>query len=188
MTKRASNSLLVTCFLAMLLALPSCKKKVDSPQAPPTPQAPQVQAPAAPVQNPVQKQQSSARVLAQSPTLDFATKKDPFKPLIAPPAPAAKAAAPAATKSGSVLPIQAFDTTKYRISGIVVGLKENKALVIDPAGKGYVVKQGMMIGNSDGRITSITAKAVEVTEQYRDESGRIKKRVIKLTLTPSLKK
>jgi type IV pilus assembly protein PilP len=186
MTKRASNSLLITCLLAMLLALPSCKKKAP---APPAPQTVQAQAPVAPVQKPVQKQQSSAQMeTLKAPSLDFANKKDPFKSLIAPPTPAAKTAAPVATRSGSVLPIQAFDATKYRVSGIVIGLKENKALVIDPNGKGYVVKQGMMIGNNDGRITKITANAIEVSEQFRDESGHTKKRVIKLSLTPPQKK
>jgi type IV pilus assembly protein PilP len=72
--------------------------------------------------------------------------------------------------------------TKFRISGIITGLKENRALIIDPTGKGYVVKEGMLIGDGDGRITRITSTFIEVIEQYREDTGRIKKRTIKLTM------
>ena len=63
-----------------------------------------------------------------------------------------------------------------------VGLKENSALIIDPAGKGYVVKQGMLIGNNDGRISKITSSSLDVVESYRDDNGHHRKRTIKLTL------
>ena len=50
------------------------------------------------------------------------------------------------------------------------------------SGKGYVLKQGMLIGDNDGRISRITATTVEVVENYRDDNGRIRKRTVKLTL------
>jgi type IV pilus assembly protein PilP len=72
--------------------------------------------------------------------------------------------------------------SKFKVSGIIVGLKENRALVIDPAGKGYVVKKGMLIGDSDGQITDITATSIVVQEKYRDDNGHIKSRTVQLTL------
>ena len=68
------------------------------------------------------------------------------------------------------------------MAGIIVGLVENRALVIDPVGKGYVVKQGMLIGDNDGRISKITATTIEVIENYRDDNGHISKRTVRLTL------
>jgi len=81
------------------------------------------------------------------------------------------------------LPIQSFDTEKFRVTGIITGVRENSALVIDPNGKGYVVREGMMLGSNDGRIKRITSSTVEVEENFRDDNGRVKKRVVKLALT-----
>jgi len=80
------------------------------------------------------------------------------------------------------LPIQSFETEKFKVSGIVTGLKENSALVIDPNGKGYVVKEGMLIGNNDGHVKRITNSTVEIEESFRDDNGRVRKRLVKLTL------
>lgn len=170
----------------LLFCLPSgCKKQ--QPAAPPPPPA-QAKVAASP-KSAVQKQQSSAvNAVKTESQLDFSTKKDPFKPFIteAPPV-AAKQQGPAAPlvktgKLGDILPIQAYDVTKFKVSGIITGAKENRALIIDPAGKGYVVRQGMRIGNNDGHISRISASAIEVVEQFKDENGRQKKKTIKLTM------
>lgn len=181
MIKRARNKHVIILFLVLSLAVSGCKKKTETPQPQAKPQAPVTQ-----VQKPVQKQLSSAQVGGgNAPALNFSLKKDPFKPLIAKAEPSAgKNAAPVISKNTNMLPIQSFDASKFKVSGIVAGLKENKALIIDPAGKGYVVKQGMLIGNNNGRITKISNNAIEIAEQFRDESGHTKKRVIKLTLSP----
>ena len=82
------------------------------------------------------------------PQLDFSGRKDPFKPFIVQQQSALRAPERRA-RAIDMLPIQSYDVTKFKVSGIIAGLKENKALVIDPAGKGYVVKQGMLIGSND---------------------------------------
>jgi type IV pilus assembly protein PilP len=129
----------------------------------------------------VQKQSSSAKVAENLlPRFDFSTKKDPFKAFVTEPPPAKARLATA--KGPDTLPIQRYEVTKFKIAGIIAGLKENRALIVDPAGKGYVVKEGMPIGDSDGRITRITSTFIEVLEQYRGDTGRVRKRTIKLTL------
>jgi type IV pilus assembly protein PilP len=40
----------------------------------------------------------------------------------------------------------------------------------------------MLIGDSEGQITRITATAIEVLEKYKDDDGRMKRRTVKLTL------
>jgi len=159
-----------------LLILWGYKKK----EQPPPPQPAQTRQ-AVTAQPQVQKQQSSAKVSEHLVTsLDFTNRKDPFKPYAAPQPAAIKPAASARTTD--LLPIQMYDVSKFKVAGIIVGLKENSALIIDPAGKGYVVKQGMLIGNNDGRISKVTASSLEVAESYRDDNGHLRKRTIKLTL------
>ena len=97
------------------------------------------------------------------------------------------AAAPAKTEqpgkpASDLLPIQSFEVSKFKVSGIIAGLKENRALLIDPNGKGYVVQQGMLIGSNNGRIIKITAASVEVLESFKEDNGRVRKRKIVLTL------
>ena len=184
MTKNLPNNRAVTVVALVLIAMlaSGCNKK-----QPPAP----VVAPASPVNTnlqqtkAVQKPASSATVtLAPPPTgnqFDFSNKKDPFKPDIA-----IKAAASSpenilkALKSG--LPIHSFDVSQFRLIGIVTGAKENQAMVVDPNGKGYVLKKGMTIGKNDGRVTGISMNGVDVVEQFKDDSGRVRKENIKITL------
>lgn len=131
---------------------------------------------------PVQKQVSSAKT-PQSTALqfDFSKQKDPFKPYVQE---QPKLATPVAgtPRSSSALPIESYETARFKVTGIIVGMKENSALVIDPAGKGYVVKQGMTIGSNGGRITKITPSSIEIDEKFKDDTGRTKRRTVRLTL------
>jgi type IV pilus assembly protein PilP len=174
--KRNNQFNLLILLIAGLFITWGCSKD-EQPDATPPPQ----HATAVKRLPPVQKQQSSANVSTQTmPSLDFANRKDPFKAFVVAKSQPERQARSA--RSGELLPIQSYEVEKFKISGIIVGLKENRALVLDPLGKGYVVKQGMLIGDNDGRITKITATTIEVFEKYRDENGRIKSRTVKLTL------
>jgi type IV pilus assembly protein PilP len=180
--KRNPNS----AFAALLLlavALAGCSKKE---QPAPRREPHKAVGPAKPAMQPgvpVQAQLSSAN---KAPTrTDFTKKVDPFKPyVIASAQPAVTAAQPAtaASPSTDLLPIQSYETAKFKVVGIIAGLKENRALVVDPAGKGYVVQVGMQIGNANGHITRITPYGIEVVERYREDTGRVKQRKIVLTL------
>jgi type IV pilus assembly protein PilP len=55
-------------------------------------------------------------------------------------------------------------------------------MVVDPNGKGYVLKQGMTIGKNEGTITLITSAGFDVVEQFRDDSGKIRKETINVLL------
>jgi len=179
MKKRNRSNLILVILVVGLLIPGGCKKK-DQPTSPPPPPPAQTSQPIK-AQPPVQKQQSSAKV-SEHPvaSLEFTNRKDPFKPYAVPQAPAIRPAASARTTE--LLPIQIYEVSKFKVAGIIVGLKENSALIIDPAGKGYVIKQGMLIGNNEGRISKITASSLEVIESFRDDNGHLRKRTIKLTL------
>jgi type IV pilus assembly protein PilP len=175
---RNLNSKVVTALVLTALGA-GCQKK-ETPPPPQPNKAAQPNKPAA--QAPVQKAVSSA---AQAPPrLDFSKRVDPFKPYAPAPPPTPVAAAPqgGGAPAGDVLPIQSFELSKFKVVGIIAGLNENKALVVDPNGKGYVVQVGMLIGNANGRISRITATGVEVVESYKEGSGRVKQRKTVLTL------
>lgn len=179
--KKSLNSIALISLLVALCGA-GCKKE----EAPPPPPASRNPAAQAKKVAPLQAQVSSATNPAVS--LDFSKKSDPFKsqaPVVAKPQPGSQGngggggvAPPAADQ----LPIQSFEVTKFKVAGIIAGLRENQALVIDPNGKGYVVRAGMLIGNANGRISRITSSSVEVVERYREGGGRTKSRTIVLTL------
>jgi type IV pilus assembly protein PilP len=180
--KRNPNYLRFAAPLLLAALVFGCTKKEEQPASP----APAKQEPATPAATPVQPvQKPLSSAVNPGGELDFRNRTDPFKapaPAVAAPTGAA-AGQPATRRSGDLLPIESFEVGKFKVAGIIAGLQENRALLIDPTGKGYVVQTGMKIGNNDGRITRITSSSVEVVETSRDDSGRVRKRTIVLTLT-----
>lgn len=177
MTKKGKNKKsFLLLFICLTLLQIGCEKKGSSPPPPAVQAKPVVKS-----LPPVQEQLSSAKVTVSPTTpFDFSNKKDPFKPIVA----EAKKLKPE-TKSGSSfrgLPIQNYEVNQFKVLGIITGLKENNALVVDPAGKAYVVKPGMEIGKNNGRITRIDTASIEVFEQFRDEEGKPRKRTVRITL------
>jgi type IV pilus assembly protein PilP len=162
--------------MILVAGLAGCSKKDEQP--PPVQQnKPEQKRPV-----PVQKQHSSAQAAPVAVSeFNFSGKKDPFKPVVT----ETKKAQPQPVFQGvshPLLPIQNYEVNQFRVLGIVTGLKENSALVVDPAGKAYVVRPGMEIGKFGGRIVRISNTAIEVLERFRDEDGRVKKRTARITL------
>jgi type IV pilus assembly protein PilP len=180
MKKKVNKRKIVPVMLAVALLVSfGCTKK----ELPPAPSS--KPKPAAKPAQLVQAQASSAKPAAAFENLlNFSGKKDPFKPFATEPAPQGQSQPRPAgvARKRDLLPIQSYEVNKFRISGIITGLNENTALIIDPAGKGYVVREGMMMGINDGRINRITPSAIEVVEQYRDDKGHLRKKSILLVL------
>jgi type IV pilus assembly protein PilP len=184
--KKSSSKVAVIALCGAVTVMSGCKEKQVNP-APLA--APAIAPAAAPVSNqavkPVQKPVSSAVKLAPPPAgsqFDFSNKKDPFRPFVFV-KPVTKSTPEDAKKTLiSSLPIHSFDVSQFRLIGIVTGAKENQAMVVDPGGKGYVLKVGMTIGKNEGRVTTITTAGVDVVEQFKDDNGRVRKEVIKITL------
>jgi len=135
---------------------------------------------------PIQKPQTSTSIkLSPPPTsnqFDFSGKKDPFKPDAALKQVTAPAPDDFKKNLQGRLPIHSFDVSQFRLIGIITSAKENKAMVVDPNGKGYVLKPGMTIGKNDGRVKAINSNGVDVVEQFKDDSGRVRKENIRITL------
>jgi len=165
----------LTVFFAVVsLSIVGCGKKESQPKAAPKAK-PQV------VKKPVVQQQlsSSQTAVPSSSVIDFSTKKDPFKPYAAL---ISGTHGPKKNRFGQIIPILNYELSQFSVKGIIIGLKENSALIVDPTGKPYVVKAGMEIGRNEGKITKITPTYIEVFEQYRDETGKLMKNTTKLML------
>ncbi len=177
MKKKINNiKFILLIFAFPLMFAAGCEKKESSSPQPATKERLQVkQVP------PVQKQVTSAHISTTfKPSVDFSGRKDPFKPFVV----ETKATKPVFKRGSKYgpLPIQTYEVSQFRVLGIIAGLKQNSALIVDPAGKSYVVKPGMEIGKNGGQVGKISTTSIEVIEKYRDENGRIKKRTVRLAL------
>ena len=172
MKPRNKSRLAAPLLMGLLVTvLSGCNK-----EQPPPPQG--AASPAAKAKAPVQQRLSSLKPPPPQETFDFSGKKDPFRSYVV----ASKAKLPLPPISEIQLPIQKFEVSQFKVLGIITGLKENRAMVLDPTGKSYVIKEGSLIGPHNGKVQAITPTVIDVIEQYRNESGQIKTRVVKLAL------
>ena len=169
---------LVSVLLATLLLMQQvgCKK---TPPPPPPPSSTVVNQAAVVVQKPISTVKMAP---AQTNQLDFSAKKDPFKPYIS-----VKTATPTDLSKlkrdlKPLLPIHSFDVSQFRLIGTVADSKGNKAMVVDPTGKGYVLKVGMTIGKNEGKIIRIDTSGVDVVEQFHDDNNKMRKESIRIPL------
>jgi type IV pilus assembly protein PilP len=185
MTKKLlkKNSFLATSAGVFIcaLVLTACGKDQTAVSTP-APAKPPKAVIAAP--KPVQNVASSVSRMPTPPVnqFDFSNKKDPFKPFIVVKTESKRSFDSIKKAQHDALPIHSFDVNQFKLIGIVTGGRENKAMVTDPGGKGYVLKVGMSIGKNDGKIVLINTNGVDVLEQFKDESGKTRKETIKLTL------
>lgn len=70
--------------------------------------------------------------------------------------------------------LETLDISQVTLSAIVLGDKENWALVRDSKGDGHVIKIGTAIGTKGGRVIKILEKEVVVREYYTDMRDREK--------------
>lgn len=84
-------------------------------------------------------------------------------------------------------PVQAterFELDQYRLTGLITGTSQPKALVEDPEGVGHTVRIGSYIGKNGGVITRITSDGFVVTEEFRAPTGEL----VKVPITVKLPK
>ena len=173
--------MLAVVFVCATLISACDKKQAQSPVTVPVkpPKSVALQRPAA-----VQAAVSSSLRVPPIPSnqFDFSNKKDPFKPFVAVKSEPLNTAEALKRAKRNSLPIHSFDVGQFKLIGVITGGRENRAMVTDPGGKGYVLRVGMLIGKNDGKVVSITSNGVDILEQFRDDNGRIRKENIKLTL------
>lgn len=81
-------------------------------------------------------------------------------------------------------PTEKYELDQYRLTGLITGTAQPKALVEDPEKIGHVVRVGTRLGKNGGRITRISNTGIIVTEEYRAPTGE----KVKVPITVNLPK
>jgi type IV pilus assembly protein PilP len=66
---------------------------------------------------------------------------------------------------------ESFELDQYRLTGLVTGTAQPRAMVEDPDGKGHVVSINSRLGKRGGIVTRITNEGIIVTEEFRTPTG-----------------
>jgi type IV pilus assembly protein PilP len=69
-------------------------------------------------------------------------------------------------------PLEQFDVGQLSLVAVVWHTGNARALVQDPAGQSYIVREGTKIGKSSGRVLTIGDSSVVVKETYVDFLGQ----------------
>jgi type IV pilus assembly protein PilP len=94
---------------------------------------------------------------------DATGKRDPFRSFVLEEA--------AKRNKGERGPLEQFELGQIALQAVVWGTDKPRALVTDPQGRGYIVKEGTPIGKNSGLITRISDNTVVVREIYEDTLG-----------------
>lgn len=111
---------------------------------------------------------------------DSAGKPDPFVPLITEET-SAKSAAPQRSTT-PMTPLQKYDLNELKLVAIVAKAMSMTAVLEDPAGFGYIVKEGTLVGKNDGVIKKITGDSLVVEEQIFSTLGNLEPKISTLTI------
>lgn len=70
-------------------------------------------------------------------------------------------------------PLEQFDVTQLTLHGVVWETNRPRALVADPSGQVYVVREGDPIGTNQGAVVRIDDNLMLVKETYVDHMGEL---------------
>jgi Tfp pilus assembly protein PilP len=79
-------------------------------------------------------------------------------------------------------PLTAKEVSQFTLVAVVSRSGENVAMVQDPEGRGYTIREGVYLGLRCGKVTSIGPEGVIVEEPYKDVLGKQKIRRVPLRL------
>ena len=66
---------------------------------------------------------------------------------------------------------ETFELDQYRLTGLVTGTAQPRAMVEDPEGKGHVISINSRLGKRGGIVTRISNEGIIVTEEFRTPTG-----------------
>jgi type IV pilus assembly protein PilP len=90
-------------------------------------------------------------------------KRDPFMPV--------QTTSSAETMIGPTFPLQRFDLDQLKLVGIIWDVKAPKAMLLDPNGKGHVIKVNERVGRNNGYVARIREGEIVVVESYMAQDG-----------------
>ena len=101
-------------------------------------------------------------------------RRDPFAPIIIP--------AEQKARSGNLSPLERYDLSEFKMTGVVWGGFGYNAMVEGPDGKGYFIRVGTIIGPHKGVVKKITQQTMVVEEKYKSFSGGTERKEIVIEL------
>lgn len=104
---------------------------------------------------------------------DASNKRDPFRPF---------SLAPKTDEDSSKTPLEKFAIGQLRLTAVLDGLAEPKAIVENSEGRGFTVKKGTKIGTNNGVIVDIKPDKIIILETSIDFTGEKKNKTIEMSL------
>lgn len=85
-------------------------------------------------------------------------------------------------KTAGLTPLQQRSLGELRVIGIIWGAQDYMAMIETPDGKGFLIREGTLIGPEGGVVNKITEDSIIIEEIYTDYYGRKrpKKTVLRL--------
>ncbi len=153
----------------LIVLLSACGKEEPPPSMPEAPR--RTAAPAPQVEAPQEVAEEKEQLYVYNP----AGRRDPFEPLLMVRRPVVESEAP-------LTPLQTFELTQLRLTGVIIGKGAPRAMVVAPDGKAYILERGIRVGRNNGVVKDIRRDAVLVEERYYDFSGEVRTNVLEITL------
>jgi len=88
-------------------------------------------------------------------------------------------------KKRALTPLEKIEATQLKLVGIIwyADQPENALAMVElPDGKGFILKKGVLVGRSGGRVIKILSDQVLIQEEVINISGKLEKRNIVLKL------
>src|SRR2546426_6445028 len=152
-------------------APPQAGAKLPAPGAPPSAATPPAMTTATAPGAPTPPMDS-----AEGYSYDPKSRRDPFQSLTK--------MIKSASLQSQMPPLQRVQISDMKLLGIMWGGYGYFGLVQTPDGKGYTVKEGMLLGTNNGVIKAITDKAIIVAEPTLDIAGRKSTKEVEILLRP----
>ncbi len=82
-------------------------------------------------------------------------------------------------------PLERFALSQLQLAAVIWGTENERALIRDPSGRGYIVGTGTPVGKNSGTVIEIGDSAVTVEEIYENHLGERTKKDIELRIGKS---
>ena len=79
-------------------------------------------------------------------------------------------------------PLADFDLAQLVVVGVVWNTTNPRALVADPAGRSFVLKEGSSIGKNRGQVIRIKEDMILVKEKFVDFEGAVSTKDVEIRL------
>ena len=79
-------------------------------------------------------------------------------------------------------PLSDFDLSQLAIVGVVWNATNPRALVTDPGGRSFVLRQGSPIGKNNGRVVRIDDDMILVREKFVDFEGAVSTKDVEMRI------